>query len=629
MVGGSEKRGEPAIGKRTLTEQLQANGGHVHAAEQAQQGGGGSAHASLEHEVAAAGVSGASSEFPHRNTIENLFGRPVPATAHTDTAAAGATAKLGTEAYAFGSSVAFGSPSPGLHVAAHEAAHVVQQHAGVQLAGGVGTAGEPYEREADAIADRVAAGNSAADLVGGDGSGGGSSTRNVQRYEGKEPLPKADVSGTKDDSARFEGDKKLEQVGAGTEVIQKGSKGLPVTKIQQALIDMGYSLPSGVDGAFDGETETAVKQFQTDEGISPATGKVDQKTLETIDKRFDARKPYLDNAKFDPATPNKGTRKLSAADKAAANKALVPARGTGGVSDTFKEDKYGDDIKAQLDAVIKGLHKELFADKEPLRVDPAKNFHDWSVLEAPAAAAKDATDAVYGSYATAPAMTNAHGNLIDQWDDEVNTNKGLSPARKKAKATQKVWYLINSNCEAVNTAHAAQPDDTKEKAILTPIVESFVDTPAKVQTMLELDVGWEGAQLEGVVYLQRYKQSGGDKNRAQLWELFHTCIHEYIHSLANTKFQSYAATKNATRYNTLIEGFCDFFTENVRPTVTVTDALRTRVEGPYYDKAKPVPAVNPGVYPSRKQAEQLVSICGIRNAEAAYFKGRVELIGGS
>jgi len=450
----------------------------------------------------------------------------------------------------------------------------------------------------------------------------------VQRYEAKQALPKADVAGTKDDSARFEGDNTLERVGAGKKILKHGCTGLQVTKIQQALIDMGYLLPtSSVDGKFGDETEVAVKKFQTDTGLTP-DGEVGPLTFDALDKKFDTRKPYLDNATFDPANPDKGTRTLGAADKKAANKALVPARGTGGTSSTFKEPGYADDIKAQLTSEIKSLHKDLYEDKAPLRADPAKNFHDWSVLEAPAAAARDATDAVYGTYATAAAMTNAGGNLVDQWDDEINTNKGLSPVRQKQKATDKVWYLINSNCEEVNTAHSAQPEDTREKAILTPIVTSFVDTPAKIQAMLELDIGWEGAQLEGVVYLQRYKQSDDDKNRKQLWELFHTCIHEYIHSLANKKFQDYAATKDSTRYNTLIEGFCDFFTENVRPTVKVDDALRTRVEGPYYDKAKPVPAVSPGVYPSRKQAEQVVSICGIRNAEGAYFQGRVELIGG-
>lgn len=449
----------------------------------------------------------------------------------------------------------------------------------------------------------------------------------VPRYEDKQPLPKADVLGSKDDSARFEGDKSLERIHAGKTSLKRGSTGLHVTKVQQALVDMGYLLPAAVSGTFGDETAVAVTKFQTDAGLPP-DGEVGHQTFEALDKKFDTRKPYLDNATFDPANPDKGTRKLSSADKKAANQALVPARGTGGTSSTFKEAGYADAIKVQLASEIKSLHKDLYDDKAPLRADPAKNFHNWNVLEAPAAVAKDSTDAVYGSYATAAAMTSAKGSLVDQWDDEINTNKGLSPARQKQKATDKVWYLINSNCEVVNTAHAAQPEDSREKAILSPIVESFVDTPAKVQVMLELDIGWEGAQLDGIVYLQRYKQSSADKNRQQLWELFHTCIHEYIHSLADTKFQRYAATKDSTRYNTLIEGFCDFFTETVRPTVKVDDALRTRVEGPYYDKAKPIPVVSPGVYPSRKQAEQLVSICGIRNAEGAYFKGRVELIGG-
>ena len=160
-----------------------------------------------------------------------------------------------------------------------------------------------------------------------------------------------------------------------------------------------------------------------------------------------------------------------------------------------------------------------------------------------------------------------------------------------------------------NNKHSAIPSATKEKAILDPIVESLIDTPAKVQTLLEIDIGWEGAQLEGVVYLQRYKQNNDAANRAQLWELFHTCIHEYLHSLTHPKFQAYAQTFRAkgdnTRYNTLIEGMNDFFTENVRKTVKIDDALRKKVEGPYYDSKAPVPTVNPGIYPSIAQAEQV------------------------
>lgn len=71
---------------------------------------------------------------------------------------------MGADAFATGKRVAFAGP-PDLHTAAHDAAHVVQQRAGVQLKGGVGEAGDPHEQHADAVADRVVAGESAEELL--------------------------------------------------------------------------------------------------------------------------------------------------------------------------------------------------------------------------------------------------------------------------------------------------------------------------------------------------------------------------------------------------------------------------------------------------------------------------------
>ena len=154
--------------------------------------------------------------------------------------------------------------------------------------------------------------------------------------------------------------------------------------------------------------------------------------------------------------------------------------------------------------------------------------------------------------------------------------------------------------------------------------------------LLELDIGWEGAQLEGTVYLQLYKNTDPDlakakeANRAQMWGLFQTCIHEYIHTTAHPNYQTWAqgfrATGDETRYNTLIEGFCDFFTLNVRKAVTPDPALAATIEGPYANGNPPAPDVS-GVYPSNRQAEQVVSIVGIKNAQAAYFQGRTDLMG--
>ena len=104
--------------------------------------------------------------------------------AHVGGAAAGACKDIGAVAYATGNDVAFGS-SPTLHTAAHEAAHVVQQRAGVSLKGGVGQVGDRYEQHADQVADLVVQGKSAESMLdqmaGGGARGVAPSQGGVQR----------------------------------------------------------------------------------------------------------------------------------------------------------------------------------------------------------------------------------------------------------------------------------------------------------------------------------------------------------------------------------------------------------------------------------------------------------------
>lgn len=116
--------------------------------------------------IAADGVRGGGRALPHLGPIQESFGAHDVSgvTAHTDGASARANREMGSLAYASGSHIAFG-PSPDLFTAAHEAAHVVQQRAGVQLRGGVGSVGDPYEQHADAVAREVVAGRSAEALL--------------------------------------------------------------------------------------------------------------------------------------------------------------------------------------------------------------------------------------------------------------------------------------------------------------------------------------------------------------------------------------------------------------------------------------------------------------------------------
>ena len=65
--------------------------------------------------------------------------------------------------------------------------------------------------------------------------------------------------------------------------LRRGSSGEWVTYLQAKLIQLGYDVGStGADGKFGAKTETAVKAFQKDRGLT-ADGVVGQKTWAAID----------------------------------------------------------------------------------------------------------------------------------------------------------------------------------------------------------------------------------------------------------------------------------------------------------------------------------------------------------
>jgi Domain of unknown function (DUF4157) len=127
----------------------------------------GSESSHLIHAAAQAGTRGSGQPLPHLSAIQSSFGSDhdlSPVRAHIGGSAAEAAQSMRATAFATGNRVAFREP-PSLKLAAHEAAHVVQQRAGVDLSDGVGAPNDPYEKQADAIAARVAAGQSATDLL--------------------------------------------------------------------------------------------------------------------------------------------------------------------------------------------------------------------------------------------------------------------------------------------------------------------------------------------------------------------------------------------------------------------------------------------------------------------------------
>ena len=137
------------------------------------------------NDVARDGTRGPGRALPHGERIQNSFGPRHDLSSvrmHVGRTSSEACERLGAAAFATGSSIAFRS-DPDLWLAAHEAAHVIQQRHGEGPPAGLDSPGDRHEREASAVADRVVAGKSARDLLPrGEGRAAGGAGGAVQRY---------------------------------------------------------------------------------------------------------------------------------------------------------------------------------------------------------------------------------------------------------------------------------------------------------------------------------------------------------------------------------------------------------------------------------------------------------------
>lgn len=92
-------------------------------------------------------------------------------------------------------------------------------------------------------------------------------------------------------SLRFLGIPQLENASNNSPPMKRGSFGDGVRALQQALSDLGYSLPKSFasygapDGVFGGETKAAVIAFQESSTLTP-DGKVGKNTMAELDSKF-------------------------------------------------------------------------------------------------------------------------------------------------------------------------------------------------------------------------------------------------------------------------------------------------------------------------------------------------------
>lgn len=98
-------------------------------------------------------------------------------------------------------------------------------------------------------------------------------------YTKVEQLPELDPNVTSQESLEF----LQEEVASYEGETKMYTKNTTVTNFQNALIALGYSLPKyGADGKFGPETQTVLKKFQEDNGLTSSIGKMDRTTARKL-----------------------------------------------------------------------------------------------------------------------------------------------------------------------------------------------------------------------------------------------------------------------------------------------------------------------------------------------------------
>ena len=588
--------GTIAPGRRSLTQAVQAHGQIESASNQ------------QVHEAAAAGVAGSGGPLPYLAEIQRGFGPHDVSqiSAHTGSEAIAGTRAMGAEAFASGSNVAFAG-SPSLFTAAHEAAHVVQQRAGVTVEGGVGQVGDRHERHADEVAARVVSGRSAVDLLD-DVTGPNTSTRTTAiqtRTVQDRPVAHA--------------------------VLTEGARWGEVGHLQTRLNQDGATPTLLVDNWFGPITRTAVVAFQGRHGLDP-NGEVGLRTwgaLDELDRQGIAGPTHtvLDDA-----------RPISQADHDAVESILNPnVTSSGGappVSPPMTGTGVGGTYETQMLAGLNALAARITSG---LATTPAATMTQANSMSDLAQAK---VQKVFGSSMALASRKPSAGGF-----QPGSSRMGLADAstRPVDEGTILGWtayFMDNGSYEPGQAQAAAHFDISRatDRGEHDRVRDLWLNGGgrAKATAMIR---AWPAEAGSGTVFLQLGDTSYQD--RVGMWSLFGTLIHEFMHLAAHPSYSAAAEAIGGAARDVLVEGMDEHMTTQawnaIRPTIAGDAALRRAVEGSFFHDPVNVADYNAGSaidhqildhhYDSMADADAIAARVGENNARAAYFMGHVEAIG--
>ncbi|HLY03053.1 MAG TPA: DUF4157 domain-containing protein [Candidatus Cybelea sp.] len=442
-------------------------------------------------------------------------------------------------------------------------------------------------------------------------------------------------------ATRFQDEPTLDDVSDGKKVLKAGDTGEAVIRVTTALSELGDYPATQVDEVFGPMLTSAVTKYQTAKGLNgkvPA-GVVDKQTFDKLDADFSAGFKVERDVLAQQKSPDllKQTQTLDPAERSASARAIsteTPVNPATGLPPVFKPDiplkgNYGVRLRAAVDKEIVDEWTSMAQGKTAARGTPGA-LYDAPTVDSIAVEAQNAVKAVFGEYLTGRAAPplKMGVNIGDAWKKKEDTLTAGGKAAEDGAVDWRVQKILDGDSvvKGLDREHGAIQSRAPEQAIVGPIKTDMI---AKYHDkLLELHKAWPGFASGGVVYVQLFKGGTPDKQRFERWDFFQTFIHEYIHTLEDPKHVAYRGGLGEQKGGfTLREGTTDYFTKIVWSSLKIDEPLRARIEGPVHDPANNF-AIQPlNTYDEAENAERLAGVVGIRNLAAAFFLGKVELIG--
>jgi hypothetical protein len=340
-----------------------------------------------------------------------------------------------------------------------------------------------------------------------------------------------------------------------------------------------------------------------------------------------------------------GTHAPSAAEKSAVGSALHPEKREGPAAPL----------------VDKGLRRDLFEaldrwmDYAFKRVGP-KATHDLAALTPQRLTdlSKVVQDAVrstsWGRYFKASFAIKNPGCLGDAAGEFDLGARIIDKAKAKAAITPAalegwvMWMMAHPGGGGPTVLKDHHVDTERDRDALGRVAQQYLRLARREEWIrwFILNWSWEGAG--GAIYMGPHESDAGDEarkdgldrahqRRAGRWGTFHVLLHEYLHAAAHDDYS--LAMKQGGLASRIVgqEGGADHLRERIWAELLTlipgNAALRVAVEGvdaPFDPKVLPHGA-DLKYYPDKEKAAQIAAAVGERNFAAAYFLGRLDLIG--